>query len=207
MAAPPRPLAVAITGGIGAGKSAALAAFQRHGAAVSSSDDVVHDLYREDAEVRSALRDRWGEQILGVDGEIDRQRVAELVFADPGELAWLEGLLHPRVAREDLAWRDRLAALPSPPALCATEVPLLYETGADSRFDAVVVITAPPDVRAGRTSVADAGRRAVRLLPDEEKVRRADFAYVNDGTLDELDRFVAAVVSQLTERAKKRAYA
>jgi dephospho-CoA kinase len=76
------------------------------------------------------------------------------------------------------------------------EVPLLYEAEAQDRFDAVVVITAPRDVRAERTKLDE---REERLIPDEEKVRRADFAYVNDGSLDDLDAFVAGVVSTLTE--------
>jgi dephospho-CoA kinase len=75
---------------------------------------------------------------------------------------------------------------------------LLYETGGESRFDAVVVVTAPPDVRAARARHADSARREERLLDDEEKARRADFAYVNDGTLEELDTFVAGVVERLT---------
>ncbi len=78
------------------------------------------------------------------------------------------------------------------------EVPLLYETGGDARFDAVVVITAPEEIRAARTDVANAAGRQERLLPDDEKVRRADFAYVNDGSIEELDAFVRDVVQRLT---------
>ena len=194
-----RPLAVAITGGIGAGKSAALAAFARHGAATVSSDEIVHELLREDDEVRGALVERLGTGIVSDDGEIDRSAVAELVFVDRAQLTWLEELLHPRVTREYLLWRERLAECADPPALCVTEVPLLYEVGGEARFDVVVVVTAPPEERAARTSVAADGRET-RLLPDEEKVRRADFAYVNDGSLDELDGFVATVVDQLSRR-------
>src|SRR5205823_8643075 len=90
-----RPLAVAVTGGIGAGKSEALAAFARHGAAVVSSDEIVHRLIREDDEVRRALLERFGERILDEAGQIDRTAVAEVVFGNPEELAWLEALLHP----------------------------------------------------------------------------------------------------------------
>lgn len=193
----PRPLAVAVTGGIGAGKSEALAAFARHGAAVVSSDEIVHRLLRGDDEVREALLGRFGERILDEAGQIDRAAIAQLVFADRDALAWLEGLLHPRVVHEYLEWREALGRLPDPPAVCATEVPLLYEVGGETRFDAVVVITAPPELRAARSSVVR-DERGERLIPDEEKVRRADFAYVNDGTLDELDAFVAGVLERLT---------
>jgi dephospho-CoA kinase len=192
-----RPIAVAITGGIGAGKSEALAAFARHAAATVSSDEIVHRLLRDDAEVREELLGRFGERILDDVGQVNRAAIAEIVFADPEALAWLEALLHPRVTREYLEWREQLAELPNPPAVCATEVPLLYEVGGQERFDVVVVVTAPADLRAKRTQVA-AGEREPRLLPDTVKVAQADFAYVNDGSLEELDDFVAGVMRELT---------
>jgi dephospho-CoA kinase len=190
-----RPVAVAITGGIGAGKSEALRAFARHGAAVISSDEIVHDLLRTDAGVRKAIVSRWP-QVVGADGEIDRDRVAKVVFADAAELTWLERLLHPRVVSTYLSWRRDLGELPDPPAVCVTEVPLLYEVGGETRFDAVVVITASSDVRISR-HLRPLQDRERRLIPDEEKMRRADFPYVNDGTIAELDAFVSDVVRKL----------
>jgi dephospho-CoA kinase len=193
-----RPLAVAITGGIGAGKSEALKAFARRGAAVASADEIVHRLY-EEPEIRRALAERWGSAVLDVAGEVDRSRVAERVFADSEELLWLEGLLHPRVIAEQTRWRKQLAAQVDPPHLAVVEVPLLYETGGEARFDAVVVITAPDALRAERARVPVEGRSG-RLIPDDEKVGRADFAYVNDGSLEELDAFIVGVVEQLEQR-------
>jgi dephospho-CoA kinase len=195
-----RPVAVAITGGIGAGKSEALKAFARHGATVISSDEIVHRLLREDAEVKQAIVDRLGAGVLGEDGEIDRSAVAQIVFRDRDELLWLEGLLHPRVVQEYLGWREELRQLPEPPAVCATEVPLLYEVGGETRFDAVVVVTAPRRLREARTNVM-LDDRGSRLLPDREKLERADFGYVNTGSLEELDRWVAGVVGELAARA------
>jgi dephospho-CoA kinase len=189
-----RPLAVAITGGIGAGKSAALEAFARHGAATRSSDEIVHHLLRSDPEVRRQLVERFGPEVIGSDGA-DRAAIARIVFNDPVQLDWLEELLHPRVVQEYSAWLRQLADAPDPPAVSVTEVPLLYETGGDKRFDIVVVITAPPDVRAERSPIADERER--RLLPEDEKVRLGDYAYVNDGTLEELDAFVAGVMADL----------
>lgn len=189
-----RPLAVAVTGGIAAGKSEALQAFARHGAAVVSSDDVVHRLYREDEELKAILRERWGDRVFS-DGEVDRGAVGRIVFADRRELAWLEAALHPRVRKAVDAWLEELRAGADPPAVAVVEIPLLYETGGESRFDAVVVVTAPPEVRAGRRGpFAD---REERLVPDEEKLRRADFGFVNDGSLQELDAFVAGVLEAL----------
>ena len=192
-----RPIAVAITGGIGAGKSEALAAFARHGAAVISSDDIVHRLLEEDEEVRQSLRERFGEQVFGEDGDVDRAALADIVFGDREALDWLEGLLHPLVVQEYMGWRERLAELDDPPRVSATEVPLLYEVGGQERFDAVVVVTAPPEVRGVRSEVA-AEEREPRLLPDSVKVTQADFAYVNDDSLEKLDDFVQAVLRELT---------
>ncbi len=193
----PRPVSVAITGGIGAGKSEALKAFAGHGAAVISSDEIVHCLLQDDDEVRSALRERFGDGVFTSTGDVDRGTIAEIVFRDRDQLTWLEALLHPRVLQEYLTWRDEQAEKPHPPVLTVTEVPLLYEVGGEARFDKVVAITADPELREARTNVRP-DERAERLIPDEEKLRRADFAYVNDGTLEELDAFVAQVVQTLT---------
>lgn len=183
-----RPLAVAITGGLGAGKSEALAAFARHGAATISSDEVVRELYG-DAQVQTALQERFGTS--------EKREVSKQVVADREALLWLEALLHPLVLARTEAWREELASLPEPPALAVNEVPLLYEAGAEGRFDAVVVITAPRELRVERAGER-VDEREGRLLPEQEKLDRADFAYVNDGSLDELDGFVAGVVRTLT---------
>ncbi len=191
-----RPVAVAITGGIGAGKSAALASFAAHGAATVSSDEIVHNLLAKDDDVRSALVERFGGEILDESGRPDRGSIGTIVFNDREALADLEALLHPLVSREYLQWREQLAGLDDPPAVCVTEVPLLYESGGESRFDKVVVITAPTQLREQRRRVAR-DNRDDRLLDDREKVKRADFHYVNTGTFDDLDAFVAAVMTEL----------
>ena len=148
----------------------------------------MHELY-EDPNVQAALQERFGTS--------EREQVRDLAVADRDALIWLEQLLHPRVIARTDAWREELSQLPDPPALAVNEVPLLYEAGAEGRFDAVVVITAPRALRAERRQLDE---REERLIPDEEKLRRADFSYVNDGSLEELDAFVAGVVSTLTER-------
>jgi dephospho-CoA kinase len=191
------PVAVAITGGIGAGKSEALAAFARHGAATVSSDEIVHHLLRRD-DVKRAVVERVGVGVLAPHGEIDRGALGTAVFNDRDALRWLEELLHPLVSAEYLTWREQLGNLPNPPAVCVTEVPLLYEVGGESRFDKVVVITAPTKLRRSRSPVAVEERES-RLLPDAEKVQRADYAYVNIGSIEELDAFVASVLRGLAE--------
>jgi dephospho-CoA kinase len=195
-----RPVAVAITGGIGAGKTEALQAFARLGAATVSSDEIVHHLLRTNDDVKRAIADRLGNAVLDEEGAIDRAKVAERVFADRSQLAWLESLLHPLVSREYLTWREQLARLEQPPEVSVTEVPLLYEAGSEDTFDAVVVITAPENVRRRRTAVS-LEQRSGRLIPDEEKMERADYSYVNDGSKRKLEAFVSSVLDELRERA------
>jgi len=191
-----RPVAVAITGGIGAGKSSALEAFRRHGAATVSSDEIVHHLLAGNDTVRDALVEKLGSQVLGENGWPDRAAIARIVFRDPDALRFLEGLLHPLVSQEYLSWREQLTVLDAPPAVCVTEVPLLFEVGAEERFDKVVVITAPRRLREFRREQPIDDRES-RLLPDREKVRRADFHYRNVGDLDQLDAWVAGVMEAL----------
>ena len=190
-----RPVAVAITGGIGSGKSEALKAFARHGAATVSSDEIVHHLLRQ-PDVKEKVVARVGNGVVGPDGEIDRAALGTAVFNDREALAFLEELLHPLVSAEYLKWRDDLARLPDPPRVCVTEVPLLYEVGGESRFDKVVVISAPTKLRRAR-SLLTVDERDSRFLPEKEKVARADFAFSNIGSLEDLDVFVGSVMREL----------
>jgi dephospho-CoA kinase len=190
-----RPVAVAITGGIGSGKSEALKAFARHGAATVSSDEIVHHLLRHQ-EVKEKIVARVGNGVIGPDGEIDRTALATTVFNDTDALAFLEQLLHPLVSAEYLKWREDLARLPNPPGVCVTEVPLLYEVGGETRFDKVVVITAPTKLRRARSELA-VDERDSRFLPEREKASRADYTFSNTGTLEELDAFVDTVMQEL----------
>jgi dephospho-CoA kinase len=190
-----RPLAVAITGGIGAGKTEVLRAFARHGAATVSSDEIVHELLRRDA-VKDEVVRRLGLGVVAPDGTLDRGAIATVVFNDREALARLEELLHPLVSAEYLAWREQLAALPDPPRVCVTEVPLLFEAGSQEHFDRIVVVTAPAGLRRAR-SLAARREREQRLLDEHEKVAQADYHFRNDGTLEELDEFVRGVMEDL----------
>jgi dephospho-CoA kinase len=139
--------------------------------------------------VKAALEERFGTSA--------KAEIREQVVGDREALVWLEGLLHPRVLERTEAWRDELARRFDPPAIAVNEVPLLYEAGVEGRFDAVVVITAPREVRASRAGDR-LDERERRLIPDEQKVEQADFSYVNDGSLEDLDAFVADVVRTLS---------
>jgi dephospho-CoA kinase len=190
------PTFVGLTGGIGAGKSEALAAFERAGAAGLASDSVVHELLRTD-ELRERLVERWGEDVAP-GGEIDRGRVAEIVFERPDELRWLESELHPRVGKRIAAWRD---ALPADIKLAVVEVPLLFETGMEKAFDAIVCVVAEDERRASRATgrgLAGLGGRSERQLSQEEKAARATHVISNDGTLADLDAKIVDLVGDLT---------
>ncbi len=190
----PPPL-VGLTGAIAAGKSEALAALARLGAATISADSVVHALLRE-PDVRQALSERFGDSVAP-DGDVDRARLAAAVFADEEALAWLEALLHPRVGERIAAWH---AGLADDVPLAVAEVPLLFETGMEAAFDATVCVVASEEARRERAARRGTGLlegRAGRQLPQEEKARRATFVVENDGDLAELERRLAELLPLL----------
>ena len=182
---------VGLTGGIGSGKSEALAAFRRHGAAVLSSDDVVHALYRQ-PEVIDAVRDRFGPAVVR-DGEVDRRAIAERVFADPDQRRWLEGLLLPLIQVEFERWRDEQLA--AGVRLLVHEAPTLFEAGVEGRYDTIVLVTAPAELRTARRP--DAAGRMASQLPEDEKRERSDLVYDNTGSLADLDRWVGEMAAEL----------
>jgi dephospho-CoA kinase len=161
------PLTIGLTGGIAAGKSEALAAFARLGAATLSSDAVVHDLL-EGEPLRRELTERWGPEVAPAGAPTDRARIGGIVFADPEELTWLESRIHPAVGVATAAW---IADLPDDVEFAVIEVPLLFEGGREEVFDTTVSIVAAEDVR--RDRAADRGHalvdaREARQLTQEE---------------------------------------
>jgi dephospho-CoA kinase len=189
---------VGLTGGIGAGKSEALAALGRLGAATISSDAVVHDLY-ENPEVRAAVIARWGEDVAP-GGRVDRARVAKRAFAEEVDREWLEGMLWPKVGERIAEWRAIEAQREPPPRALVVETPLLFEAGLESAYDATIAIVADESVRAERAGARGheaLDERAARQLTQEEKAARATFAVANSGTLDELERELSSVLEKL----------
>lgn len=191
---------IGLTGSVSAGKSEALAALGRLGAATISSDAVVHELLAGD-ELREALVERWGPDVAP-GGELDRSRVAEIVFRDPDELNWLESQLHPRVGQAIAEWR---AGLDPAAELAVVEVPLLFEAGMEGAFDAVLAVTAPLELRSERAEGRGLGElegRDGRQLAEGEKAARSDFVVSNDGTIADLEAKLEALLPELISARK-----
>jgi dephospho-CoA kinase len=185
-------VAIGLTGGIGAGKSTALAFFDDLGAITLSADRVVHELY-ERPEVAELVGGHFGAEVLDALGTVDRARLAEAVRGDVDELRWLEETLHPLVREEILS---RLQSAPAG-SVVVCEVPLLFETGFESLFDLVVTIEAAPKVRKDR-SIHQFGldqftEFEALQATGERRVAGSDMAFVNDGDLERLQDFVSTV--------------
>jgi len=189
------PLTIGLTGGIAAGKSEALAAFERLGAATISSDAVVHELLDSEP-LLGRLTERWGTEVAP-DGRVDRAKIGEVVFADPGELRWLEAQIHPLVGERIGSW---LGSLPAGTEIAVVEVPLLFETEMEKVFDTTVAVVTADEVRRARAEArghALVDEREARQLAQEEKATRAEHVVENDGTVEDLERALSALIATL----------
>jgi dephospho-CoA kinase len=189
---------IGLTGGIGAGKSTALEALERLGAATLSTDRVVHDLY-EDDDVKAAVTERFGPSVAP-DGVVDRPALARLAFATPEDRGWLEQILWPRVSARIVAWRQGLEQASPPPRAAVVEVPLLFESGMESVFDATIAVVADEDVRAQRAGSRGheaLAQRSARQLSQQEKADRATYVISNDHSIDALESTLSTVLDML----------
>jgi dephospho-CoA kinase len=189
------PLTIGLTGGIAAGKSEALAAFERLGAETLSSDAVVHELLDSEP-LLGRLIERWGAQVAR-EGKVDRAKVGEVVFAKPEELAWLEAQIHPLVGERIGSW---VTGLGEDADVAVVEVPLLFETEMEGVFDTTVAVVAPEATRRTRAEArghALVGEREARQLAQQEKAARAEHVMENDGTIEDLERSLSALLEKL----------
>jgi dephospho-CoA kinase len=194
-----KPAFIGLTGAIGSGKSEALRALERLGAATLSTDEVAHEALA-DRDVVAKLVERWGPSVRS-DGTVDRKVVGEIVFNDPDELRWLESITHPKVGEKVWAWRQGL----SPDTeLAVVEVPLLFEAGMEAGFDGVLVVAAGDRRAAWLEARGDAGvdGRSGRQLTEAEKVERATWVVENDGTLEDLEAKLKAMWPELVAGAE-----
>jgi dephospho-CoA kinase len=190
---------VGLTGGLGSGKSTALAALERLGAAVLSTDAVVHDIYVHDPRVREAVVARWGDEVAP-GGEVDRSAIARHAFADPAERQWLEGLIWPLVAERVAAFRTGAMEADPPARAAVVETPLLFEAGMDGIYDATIAIIADEAVRAARAAARGheaVDERAARQLTQQEKAGRATYVVENSATVEDLERSLSEVLAKL----------
>ncbi|WP_241004379.1 dephospho-CoA kinase [Conexibacter sp. SYSU D00693] len=197
-AAPSRVPFVGLTGGLGSGKSTALAALERLGARTLSTDAVVHELYLGD-EVRDAVVERWGPEVAP-GGTVDRSAIARHAFASPDERSWLESLIWPLVGARVATFREAALSADPPPAAAVVETPLLFEAGMDGLYDATIAVVADEEVRSARAAARGheaVDERAARQLTQDEKAARATYAVRNDGSVEDLEAALSDVLDRL----------
>jgi len=191
---------VALTGGIATGKSQVRAEFERLGVPTIDADVLARAAVAPGTPGLAAVTERFGDAVLDASGALDRKRLATVVFQDPAARHDLERIVHPAVRLEIDAWFTSLAPVHR---LAIADIPLLYETGRDRSFDAVIVTTCEPATQIRRVMARDgvteveALQRIAAQMPVEDKVRRATYVIRTDGTFEDTNRQVRSVYDQL----------
>ena len=195
-----------LTGAIGSGKSAVLAVFSQLGWKTVDSDRLCHQLYDEaPEELIAQLRENFGADCVSSDGKVVRSVIAQVVFSDPEKLEKLNSIIIPHFEKR---FQDFIDDCRKNRCNAVCEVPLLFEKGYEDKFDAVVGIWTPDDIRYERLakfrnlSVENARQREKYQLSAEKKIERADFCVVNDGGMDELKKEIGLLVEQLQNKAE-----
>jgi dephospho-CoA kinase len=206
---------IGLTGGVACGKSTVAKLFAELGARVIDADKIVHELYRKGESVHEELVKRFGKEILGADGEIDRRRLAAMAF-EGGRVQELNSIVHPAVGARQQQWLQEVAA-GQPDAIAVVEATLTLEAGGKARFDKIVVVTCLPEqkvvryaARAGISAAearTEVERRSKAQWSDEEKARLADYVIDNSGALDQTRRQVERIYTELRAVAPSTARA
>jgi dephospho-CoA kinase len=195
---------VGVTGGVGAGKSAACEALRRAGYRVLDGDKTARDALETDADAIAAITKAFGEESYR-EGTLNAPYIARLVFSDDEKLRTLNAVAHPLLKRE---LDRRMTAAPEP--IVFAEAAILFEGELASIFDKIVVVAARKETRLKRTTARDGAAREDVLarmnaqIPQEEKMARADYVIANDGTLDEFRQSVLRLGDQLSRLARER---
>ncbi len=185
---------IGLVGGIGSGKSQVAAAFARRGARIIAGDQLAHAALR-DPEIRDRVREHWGGEVLDEHGEVNRRRLAAIVFADAAELKALEAITHPWIRRRIRAEMEEARNDPRVP-LIVLDAAVMLEAGWNDVCDCLIYIDAPRAVRLQRVArqrgwtEKEVAAREQAQLPLTEKVRRADHVLDNSASLEHLDRQV-----------------
>ena len=199
----PHFLRLALTGGIATGKSHCLRKFQELGAPTIDADTLARQVVEPGTPGYDAVVARFGKVIVAPDGSLDRAALGSIVFGDDEARRALEGIIHPAVYAAITRWFEALAKTPGARAGIA-DIPLLFETGHDTEFDAVIVAACDPETQARRLmarnnlTAEEAAQRIRAQMPIEEKVRRARFVISTEGTVEETDRRVTRLWAELS---------
>lgn len=198
-------LRVGLTGGIACGKSTVAKMFSELGVHVVQSDQTAHELYRPGEPVYEEIVRRFGREVVKPDGEIDRPKLAAAAFGQ-NRIEELNHIVHPAVIERQAEWMRELATR-EPQAIVMVEAALIFEAGTNGRFEKMIVVTCRPEQKvqrfAARTGLDEAAaraeveRRAKAQIPDEEKVRRADYVIDNSGSLDQTREQVRKIYDKL----------
>ncbi len=209
-------LKVGLTGGIASGKSVVGEMFTVWGVHCIQSDKVAHELIAPGGPVYDQVIAQFGTNILNPDRTINRGRLAEAAFGGtgPSRIEQLNRIVHPAVIERENAWMESLAGR-DPHGIAMVEAALILEARAAERFDRLVVVTCRPEQRVKRwaarlgvdteTARREVSRRAAAQLPDEEKVKAADYVIDNSGSLEETRKQVAEIYQKLRREEQERA--
>jgi dephospho-CoA kinase len=207
-------LRVGLTGGVACGKSTVAKMFADLGANIVDADIIAHELYRPGQEVLQELVKHFGAEILKPDGELDRAKLATLVF-DGGRVEELNKIVHPAVIRKQDEWMHSLGEKDRY-AVAIVEAALILEAGVKDHFDRIMVVTCKPAQKVARfaqrtrmnddAARAEVERRTKAQMPDEEKARRADFVIDNSGPVEETRHQVQWIYSELKVLAKRLSF-
>ena len=198
---------LALTGGIACGKSLFGSFLAQLGADVVDTDELVHRLHAPGGEAAKAVEHAFGPEYLAPDGGTDRAKLARLVFSEPSARLRLESIVHPILRASLLAWRDAPAA-PGAAPLRVAQIPLLFETGWTDGWTYTATVETTSDesrlarLRARGLSDAEARARIAAQLPAAERMKRADFTILNDGTPDELFEKAKSLYDEITRSHK-----
>ena len=196
---------LALTGGIACGKSLFGSFLAQLGADVVDTDELVHRLHAPGGEAAKAVEHAFGPEFLAPDGGTDRAKLARLVFSEPSARLRLESIVHPILRASLLAWRDAPAA-PGAAPLRVAQIPLLYETGWTDgwTFTATVETSSEASrlarLRARGLTEEEARARIAAQLSASERMKRADFTILNDGTTEDLFRKAQSLYDEITRR-------
>jgi len=202
-------LRVGLTGGVACGKSTIGEMLAARGAHFLKADTLAHQLYAQGAPTYHAVVERFGREILDCDGTIDRKRLANAAF--PDRIGELNAIVHPAVIAAQNRWMDEVAQS-NPNGVAVVEAALIVEAGAAKDFDKLIVVTCDREQKVARYAArakipldaarAEVLRRSAAQLPDNEKMKYADYVIANSGTLDDAARHVNAVWTQLQALAR-----